>query len=171
MAIVYDDRTDWVSGKSITTDREAAQLYNANIMDAGKEGCRFIPNAFKAKDVESSTDDDNADEEKILKIYGKMLPLVEELDKLLLDVTPAERIDTVAKIIISSLMFSNPIKAIKHAIDFQHSIKGMKKASYFVAASNKISPVQAQQMLRTAILNAPYFKKKLNYSINDNSNN
>ena len=56
-------------------------------------------------------------------------------------------------------MSSNPFKAIKDAIDFQNSIAGMKKASCFVAASNRISPAQAQQMSRTAILNAPYFKK------------
>ena len=56
-------------------------------------------------------------------------------------------------------MSSNPFKAIKDAIDFQNSIKGMKKASYFVAASNKIHRYNLQ-MPRTAILNAPYFKKK-----------
>ena len=136
-----------------------------------KRGYSFDPNAFKAKDGESSTDKDYADEEKITKIFGKMLPLIEELDKLLLDAPPANRIDTVAKIIMSSLMSSNPFKVIKDAIDFQNSIKGMKKASYFVAASNKISPGSTQELLRTAILNAPYFKKKLNYSIDISNNN
>lgn len=69
-----------------------------------------------------------------------MLPLIEEIDKLLSYTPPAERIDTVAKMIMTSLMSSNPFKAMKDAIKFQKSIKGIKKASYFVAASKKISP-------------------------------
>ena len=51
---------------------------------------------FFSIDVKSSTDKDNTNEEKILKIFGKMMPLMEELDKPLLDVTYAKRIDTVA---------------------------------------------------------------------------
>ncbi len=145
MAIVYDDKTDWVSDKRITTNREATQLSNANIMDIGKEAYSFDSNAFKARYLDSSTDKDNADEEKILRIFGKMLPLIEELDNLLLDVPHAERIDAVAQIIISSLMSSNPFKLMENAINFQKSIAGIKKASYFVAASKRISsPVQAR---------------------------
>jgi hypothetical protein len=170
MVIVYDDKTDWVSDKRETTNRKATQLSNANSMDIGNEAHGFDSNAFKARHLESSTDKDNADEEKILRIFGKMLPLIEEFDNLLLDIPHAERIDAVAQIIISSLMSSNPFKAMENAINFQKSIAGMKKASYFIAGWKKILPIQAQGLLRTAILNAPYFKTKLNYSINNNNN-
>ena len=69
MAIVHDDKTDWVSDKRITTNREATQLSKANSMDTGKEAYRFDSNAFKTRHLESSTDEDNADEKKILRVF------------------------------------------------------------------------------------------------------
>jgi hypothetical protein len=101
-----------------TTNRKSTQISHANSMDIGIEAYGFDSNAFKARHLESSTDKDNADEEKILRIFGKMLPLIEEFDNLLLDIPHDERIDAVAQIIISSLMSSNPFKAMENAINF-----------------------------------------------------
>jgi hypothetical protein len=98
-----------------------------------------------------------------------MLPLIEEMDKGLSDIPPEKRIDTVGQIIMSSLNTSNPFKAMRDAINFHNSIKGMKKASYFVAGSRKMSLGQAHELLRLTILNSPYFVNKLDYS-KSNSN-
>ncbi len=151
MADIYNSENELVSGRrTITTkNTEAKQLSNG-----------FNINALKAKYSNPSVDEDINDEEKILKVFGKMYPLIEELDKSLSHLPPAQRIDTVAELIILSLSTTNPFKLIKNAINFHHSIAGMNKASYFVALSKKISPSQAQEILRTSILNAPYFKNK-----------
>ena len=71
MAIVYDDKIDWVSEKRMTTNMEATQLFNTNSMDTGEKASSFGSNALKTRLSETSTDDDNADDEKILRIYGK----------------------------------------------------------------------------------------------------
>lgn len=168
MAIVYDNKTNLVSDKRTMASKRAS-IAGPDSMDIGEKADRFNNNSLKTTYPGPSTDKGNDDEDKILKIFGKMLPLIEELDKLLLDAPPAKRIDTVAGIIMSSLMSSNPFKAMRGAIDFQNSIKGMKNASYFVAASNKIPTAQAQELLRSSILSAPYFKNRLDYNISSNN--
>ena len=94
-----------------------------------------------------------------------MLPLIEEMDNALSDIPPEKRIGTVGQIIMSSLMTSKPFKAVRDAIFFHNSIKGMKKASHFVAAPRKTLPGHAQELLSITILNSSYFKNKLDYSI------
>ena len=86
-----------MSDKKETTNRKATQLSNSNTMDIGNEAYGFDSNAFKARHLESSTDKDNADEEKKLQNFGKMLPLIEEFDNILLDILHAERIDAVVQ--------------------------------------------------------------------------
>jgi hypothetical protein len=168
MAIVYDNKTNKVSDKGKMASKRAS-VAGPNSMDIGEEATRFSINSFKTTYSESSTDKDNDDEKKISKVFGKMLPLIEELESLLSNVSAEKRIDTVGQLIMSSLMTSNPFKAMRDAINFHNSIKGMKKASYFVAASRKITSVQAQEVLRSTILNAPYFKNKLDYNISNNN--
>jgi hypothetical protein len=63
------------------------------------------------------------------------------------------------------------VKAMRDTINFHNSIKGTKKASYLVAAWKNISPVQAQELLRSTIMNAPYFKRKPEYNISRYHNN
>jgi hypothetical protein len=168
MAVVYDNTTNRVSDKG-TMAIKRASVAGSSSMDIGdKAKDSFNANSLKTTYSESSTDKDNDEEEKILKVLGKMLPLIGELDSLLADVPAEKRIDTVGQIIMSSLMSSNPFKAMRDAINLHNSIKGMKKASYFVAESRKITPGQAQELLRLTILNAPYFKNKLDYSSNSN---
>ncbi len=151
MADIYNSENELISNRrAITTkNNESKQLSKG-----------FNISALKAKYSNPSVDEDNNDEEKVLKVFGKMLPLIEVLDKSLTDIPHAQRIDTVAELIILSLSAKNPFKLMKNAIGFNHSIRGMKKASYFVAASKKITPSQAQEILRTTIFNAPYFKNK-----------
>ena len=168
MAVVYGNKTNRASGKGTITNKKASTAV-PNSMDIGEKADRFNIGSMKTTYSESSTDKDNEDEEKISKVFGKMLPLIEEMDKALSDIPPEKRIDTVGQIIMSSLNTSNPFKAMRDAINFHNSIKGMKKASYFVAASRKISPGQAHELLRLTILNSPYFVNKLDYS-KSNSN-
>lgn len=152
MAVIYNKENELVSdNRTITTKNTEAVTLSRG----------FNINAFKTSYLKpSSVDEDATDEEKVLKVFGKMLPLVEELDKGLSDLPHAERINRVAELIILSLSSPNPFRLIKNAINFHQTIAGMKKASYFVAASKKISPAQAQEILRTSIMNAPYFKNK-----------
>ncbi len=75
--------------------------------------------------------------------FGKTYPLVNEMDTSLSDTPHGKRIDMVAESIILSPSTTNPFKLMKNAFDFNHSISGLKKASYVVASSKKISPAQA----------------------------
>ena len=168
MAIVYDNKTNRVSDKRTMASKRTSAA-GSNSMDIGEEANRFSINSLKTTYSESSTDKDNDDEKKISKVFEKMLPLIEELDSRLSGVPAEKRIDTVGQLIMSSLMTSNPFKAMRDAINLRNSIKGMEKASYFVAASRKISAAQAQELLRLTVLHAPYFKNKLDYSINNNN--
>jgi len=168
MAVVYDNKTNLASDKGKMANKKTL-IAGPNSIDIGEQANRFKINSLKTTYSESSTDKDNDDEKKISKVFEKMLPLIEELDNLLSDVQVEKRIDTVGQIIMSSLNTSNPFKAMRDAINFHNSIKGMKKASYFVAASRKISPGQAHELLRLTILNSPYFVNKLDYS-KSNSN-
>ncbi len=180
MAIVYDDRTKRISDKrAIATAKNNGETTtpstNYHNINSDEMAQSFNTNAFKTRNYKpppppssssssssSLVDGDETDEEKVLKVFGKVLPLVEELDKLLLlsNLPHAERINTVAELIILSLSSSNPSKVIKNAINFHLSIAGMKKASFFVAASKRISTAQAQEMLRSTVLSSPYLKKK-----------
>ncbi len=175
MAIVYDDRTKRISDKrAIATAKNNGETTtpspNSHNINSDEMAQSFNTNAFKTRNYKppppppssSLVDGDETDEEKVLKVFGKILPLVEELDKLLLlsNLPHAERINTVAELIILSLSSSNPSKVIKNAINFHLSIAGMKKASFFVAASKRISTAQAQEMLRSTVLSSPYLKKK-----------
>jgi hypothetical protein len=170
MAVVYDNKTNRISAKRTIASKKAS-IAGPNSMDKGEKANRFNIDSLKTRYSESSTDKDNDDEEKISNVFGKMLPLLEEIESLLSDTPPAERKDTVGQIIMTSLMTSNPFKAMRDAINFHNSIKGTKKASYLVAAWKNISPVQAQELLRSTIMNAPYFKRKLDYNISRYRNN
>jgi hypothetical protein len=168
MAVVYDNKTNLASDKGKMANKKTL-IAGPNSIDIGEQAKRFKINSLKTTYSASSTDKDNDDEKKISKVFEKMLPLIEELDSLLSDVQVEKRIDTVGQIIMSSLMTSNPFKAMRDAINLRNSIKGMEKASYFVATSSKITQVQAQELLRSTVLNAPYFKNKLDYSISNNN--
>jgi hypothetical protein len=170
MAIVYDNKTNGLSDKG-TMASKMASIAVPNSMGIGEEANRFTINPLKTTHSESSIDKDNNDEEKISKVFGKMLPLIEELESLLSDTPTAERTGIVGQIIMTSLMTSNPVKAMRDAINFHNSIKGTKKASHLVAAWKNIPPVQAQELLRSTIMNAPYFKRKLEYNISRYHNN
>jgi hypothetical protein len=103
MAIVYDNKTNKVSDKGKMASKRAS-VAGPNSMDIGEEATRFSINSFKTTYSESSTDKDNDDEKKISKVFGKMLPLIEELESLLSNVSAEKRIDTVGQLIMSSLM-------------------------------------------------------------------
>jgi hypothetical protein len=169
MVVIYDNKTNMVSDKGAMASKKAS-IADPNSMSKDEKANGFNINPMKTTHPKSSTDKDNDDEEKISKVFGKTLPLIEELDSLLSDVPAEKRIDTVGQIIMSSLMSSNPFKAMRNTINFHNSIKGMKKALYIVAASRNILPAQAQELLRLTILNAPYFKNKLDYNISSNDN-
>ncbi len=62
-------------------------------------------------------------------------------------------------------MSSNPVHSIKDMINLHRSTMGIKKASGFVALTHKIPLDQAQLMLKTIILAAPYSKNKFNNKI------
>lgn len=129
MAGIYNSGNELVSDKRKTTTKNM----NEKLLSKG-----FDINALRSKYSEpSAVDEDYEDENKILRVFGKMLPLIEELDNSLSDISHAKRIDMVAESIILSLSTTNPFKLMKKAIDFNHSIAGLKKASYVVAASKK----------------------------------
>ena len=139
MAIVYDNKTNGLSDKR-TMASKMASIAVPNSIGIGDEANRFTINPLKTTHSESSIDKDNDDEEKISKVFGKMLPLIEELESLLSDTSTAERTGIVGQIIMTSLMTSNPVKAMRDAINFHNSIKKYKKASYLVAAWKKYHP-------------------------------
>jgi len=93
----------------------------ANNVDLVKRALNFEINDFETgyHDSYSNTIDIYICRE-FKKIFEKIYPLVKELDKLLSDRPHLEIINTVAEIIIFSLMSSNPVKFLKDAINFHH---------------------------------------------------
>jgi hypothetical protein len=89
-----------------------------------------------------------------------MLPFIEELDSLLLNYNPANRIDILSNVILSSLTSSNPISSLKDYINFFKIVIGIEKASTIISQSQKISKEQAKIALRSFISSAPYSKNK-----------
>jgi hypothetical protein len=89
--------------------------------------------------------------------------LIDKLDISLSKYRPnPERIKILLDIIIFSLMSLNPVHSLKDIIKFYRLIIGIKKASSFITASKKITPEQANEMLKTIILSTPYSKNKFN---------
>ena len=82
-----------LQAKGTITNKKASTAV-PNSMDIGETADRFNIGSMKTTYSESSTDKDNDDEEKISKVFGKMLPLIEEMDKVLYDILPEKRIDT-----------------------------------------------------------------------------
>ena len=63
-------------------------------------------------------------------------------------------------------MSPNPVRSLKDLINLHRLYKGIKKASDFVSKSKKITPEQAQLILRTMVLTAPYSKNENKYKFN-----
>jgi hypothetical protein len=96
--------------------------------------------------------------------FEKISPLIDELDTLLIStyIQNINRTQILASVIISSLTSQNPVKFIKDQINFYRSFIGIKKASGFVALTQNIPLEQAQLLLKSIILAAPYSKNKFN---------
>jgi uncharacterized membrane protein len=94
--------------------------------------------------------------------FEKISPLIDELDTLLIStyIQNINRTQILASVIISSLTSQNPVKFIKNQINFYRSFIGIKKASGFVALTQNIPLEQAQLLLKSIILAAPYSKNK-----------
>ena len=98
--------------------------------------------------------------EGTFKILGKMLPLMDEMDSLLLTFNPKNRINILANVIISSLTSPNPVKALKDHINFFRIIIGIEKASTIVATSQGIPKDAAKMILKSCINTSEYSKNK-----------
>jgi hypothetical protein len=111
--------------------------------------------------LNSSTSIYNKNEiEGPFKILGKMLPFMDELDSLLLKFNPANRIDVLSKVIISSLTSPNPVSVLKEYINFFKIVIGVEKASTIISQSQKISKDAAKLVLRSFISPASHSKNK-----------
>ena len=101
------------------------------------------------------------DDEKFFEIFGKISPLIDELDTLLSEYkSHEERINILSDGIILALMSPNPIRSLKDTINLHRLYKGVTKASGFVALSKNIPPAKAQLMLKAMVLSAPYSKNE-----------
>ena len=59
--------------------------------------------------------------------FGKIYPLIEELDNSLSDIPHAKRIYMMAELVISYLSNTEPFKLMENPIDCNHSFAGLKK--------------------------------------------
>ena len=101
------------------------------------------------------------DDEKFFEIFGKISPLIEDLDTLLSTYkSPDEKIKMVSEGIILALMSSNPVRTLKDIINLHRLNKGITKAVAFIAKSKNITPEQAQSMLKAMVMTAPYSKNE-----------
>ena len=101
------------------------------------------------------------DDEKFFEIFEKISPLIDELDTLVSAYkSPDEKDKILSDGIMLALMSPNPVRSIKDMINLHRLYNGIKKASDSVANSKKITPEQAQLILRTMVLTAPYSKNE-----------
>jgi hypothetical protein len=165
MAVIYNKETDWVSNKRKINVPSSSTIS----LESDNNNSTKIPkpnntnlNDFEYRDPYSKIA--KTDEEKVYKIFEKISPLIDELDTLLIStyIQNINRTQILASVIISSLTSQNPVKFIKNQINFYRSFIGIKKASGFVALTQNIPLEQAQLMLKSIILAAPYSKNKFN---------
>ncbi|HEY6534325.1 MAG TPA: hypothetical protein VIY08_00725 [Candidatus Nitrosocosmicus sp.] len=96
-------------------------------------------------------------------MFEKISPLIDEIDKQLSSYQdPFNKIKTLSELIILGLASSNPVKALKETRDLQRSLIGFNRASAFIAISRSIPKKDAQLLLQSIILAAPYSKNKFN---------
>ena len=88
---------------------------------------------------------------------------MDEMDSLLLTFNPANRINILSNIIITSLTSPNPVTALKDYINFYRIVIGIEKASIIVAASQGISKDAAKIILKSFINNSQYSKNKFQH--------
>jgi hypothetical protein len=101
------------------------------------------------------------DDEKFFEIFEKISPLIDELDTLVSAYkSPDEKDKILSDEIMLALMSPNPVRSLKDMINLHRLYSGIKKASESVANSKKITPEQAQLILRTMVLTAPYSKNE-----------
>jgi hypothetical protein len=163
------------TGGALTTQTIATEnsssVYNNNNKTMAEERPQ-IPN-FNFKDLAHNNEDNlnldtdvNNHLDKFLKIFEKLMPLVDELDKILRDIKEnMERIKILSDTIIKSLMSPNPFKYLKETIKNYRIEAGFVKASGFIALSENISLQKAKIKLKTLAWNSPYIKTNLENAI------
>jgi hypothetical protein len=175
MAVVYNKETDWISNKR-KTNVKAQQIQHTpsspssstiSTSDTNNKNTISKPYYDPLEDFnfadQNSKINKNTDIEKVFKIFEKISHLIDDLDTQLSTYkSHEERIKILSEAIIFSLMSSNPVGALKDIINLHRSTMGFQKASGLIAFSRKIPLDQAQLMLKTIILAAPYSKNKFN---------
>jgi hypothetical protein len=169
MAVIYNKETDWISNKrKINMPSPSSSSSSTISLDMNSNNTTTIrkPNNTNLKDFEYRDPYSKiakTDEEKVFKIFEKISsPLIDELDTLLITtyIQNLNKTQILVSVIISSLTSQNPVKFIKDQINFYRTFIGIKKASGFVALSHNIPLDQAQLLLKSIILAAPYSKNK-----------
>jgi hypothetical protein len=171
MAVIYNKETDWISNKRKINMPSPSSSSSSTIsldMNSNNNNTTNIrkPNNTNLKDFEYRDPYSKiakTDEEKVFKIFEKISsPLIDELDTLLITtyIQNLNKTQILVSVIISSLTSQNPVKFIKDQINFYRTFIGIKKASGFVALSHNIPLDQAQLLLKSIILAAPYSKNK-----------
>jgi len=187
LAIIYNKETNWTSSKrrtkpsinhlkngqssnssnrssyantTSTTEKEATS--NNSSENNKFETHSKISKEFNFNGINSEIKEENIFE-TVFKIFEKISPLIDEIDKQLSSYQdPFNKMKTLSELIIFVLASSNPVKALKEARDLQRSLIGFNKASEFIAISRSISKKNAQLLLQSIILAAPYSKNKFN---------
>ncbi|MER5174900.1 MAG: hypothetical protein ABJB76_03280 [Candidatus Nitrosocosmicus sp.] len=184
MAIVFNKESEWRSKKnnkeskltSPTSPSKTISDTNKNNNDNTIPSPILNPNPNPFQNNLNQFDDSSnstipfpeinkniSDEDKFFKIFEKIAPLIDELDtQLSAYKSHEERIKILSESIILALMSANPVISLKNIINMHRSTMAIKKASGFVAITRNIPFEQAQAMLATIILTAPYSKNKFN---------
>ena len=184
MAMVYDKETDWKSSiknmriVSTNTIEPAARtkftespfIYTPSkiesIEDIRNSNLNQPYYKNNLKDVYKSDLDpdiiENEYDQIVFKIIGKIFPLIESLDSLLLSrhLDNKDRTGILSFVLITSLSSSNPVAFIKDKINYYRSIIAMERAIALTAYYFNIEPKNAREKLKGLVITAPYFKNK-----------
>ena len=178
-AIIYNKDSDWISPKRKIKPSSSLSNFssftstpsttaNETRLNHNKDDNKFdfhndSLKEFYFNEKNSEIYKENNLDESIYKIFGKISPLIDDLDKQFGKYqTRDNRIKMLSEIIIMGLSTSNPVKTLKETRDLQRSIIGFNKASEFISISKNISIIDAKLLLRSIIRTAPYSKNKFN---------
>jgi hypothetical protein len=101
------------------------------------------------------------EEHKIMKIFGKLNPHFEELEKLLSNLNEKSKAGDLTRILTSCLNSYRPVKSMEDTIEIYRAGKGVDKMAYYYSKSKSVSPGMATKTLKELVKNSAYFKKNI----------
>jgi hypothetical protein len=99
---------------------------------------------------------------KIMKIFGKLNPHFEELEKLLSHLNKKSKADELTRILTFCLSSYRPIKSMEDTVEMYRAAKGLDKMAYYYSKSKGVSPEMATISLKDKVKNSVYYKKNIN---------